>query len=237
MKVTDGCDSSGSNNNGSSRKKLVEQRKAPGIDHRSTVGEVTTANLNGNGGLSEDTSSSGSEDSETLECSLNNESSSSPHSGINGGLADDSSQGRNGSSDKENSKPLITTKDKTSSKKNKANGSSKASKNSRNSEERNGLKSTSTTSSANDTSAETEDDSTKENDGTEESPNGDEKQDPADDVLYVHDTGLTIKIVSPGSEPFEIQVFFRSPCSVLSYVTYMTYIYIKPVSFEICTRM
>lgn len=32
-----------------------------------------------------------------------------------------------------------------------------------------------------------------------------------DDVFYVHDSGLTIKIVAPGAEPFEIQVWRIHP--------------------------
>lgn len=42
--------------------------------------------------------------------------------------------------------------------------------------------------------------------GSEQETKGTE---PAEDVFYVHDTGLTIKIVAPGAEPFEIQVAVR----------------------------
>jgi len=183
MKVTDGCNSS---SNGNSKKKLLDQsseRKVPDLE------PCDTENGNGHhGAMSEDTnSSSGSEDSETQDCAITNNDST------HNGNSEDATEVRNGLSDKENSNPS-----KSKSKKSKG-SSNKSLKNTRNSEERNGVN---TAKSAN--NEETPEESV---DGSEEAAaNAEGKPDSAEDVYYVHDTGLTIKIVSPGSEPFDIQV-------------------------------
>lgn len=62
-------------------------------------------------------------------------------------------------------------------------------------------------SSINGTSLKSEQDNSEKNDNGGAAPKEtEEKTDLGEDVFYVHDAGLTIKIVAPGAEPFEIQV-------------------------------
>ena len=177
MKVTDGAESP--TNTKASRK--VPDLAIPPLKDP----------LEGNGHGMDASSSSSGEDVEVHEGDMNGS--------INGLTTppspnDEVVNGQNGTtSDKENSKPLK----KGSSKKSKSAAAAKNSRSNRSSEERNGSK---PTNGAKDEEEECE------KMESESVPKDSEGKELPEDVYYVHDAGLTIKIVAPAAEPFEIQV-------------------------------
>jgi len=201
MKVTDGTESP------HEKVYKLPESSSPG-ELKTSSGEecVPTKDATMNNGIGTDgSSSSGGEDHES---SVNGSSSApSPVEELTNGQ---SSSLENGTSDKENFKPARNT----SSKKRKS-----ANKNSRNSSTPENTTATNSSDSKSDLPNAESAKKSVENGEVEKSENEDGSKDgkteSSDDVFYVHDAGLTIKIMAPGAETFEIQVhlFILSPGS------------------------
>ncbi|XP_021944435.1 clustered mitochondria protein homolog isoform X3 [Folsomia candida] len=212
MKVTDGSDSSSS-----PAVTCPESNKRTGGGGK---GDGTKADkkLPGNGVAvaADDLTSSGLSDESEVESSNNHQNGTTHTNGNGGGGGGGESPG---SSDVDVALPNGGGggKVKTKKQQDKHTSNGKA-KNSRNSEDMNGSnnkKSNSnctpppvatTTTTTTTTSSDEGEETPKDDDPSGDSPKGDNPE----DVFYVHDTGLTIKIVAPGAEPFEIQVAVSS---------------------------
>ena len=194
MKVTDGTEGPTNKDVPRSKGTTAEQQQPVVKDSKS--GE---ADPGANGTADMTSSSSGGEDQE-YNRSLNG--SASPTTMVINGSNNNTGENGGTSSDKENSKPSRKGGNK------KAKSSAKTSKSNRSSEERTTVKVTNGVNNkgdAADGSAGDDETEANESEGNKKE-NADAKAEEAEDVFYVHDAGLTIKIVAPGAEPFEIQV-------------------------------
>lgn len=193
MKVPEGSENACTDIN---RTKVAEQVSGPvkclaGQQDNGMPATTTTPTTNpsGNGVHSDDLSSSGGEDPESEVESICLLSNGTSHHGTTTELPTPNGE---------------VNGDKSGKSKKKDKHPSGGSKVARNSEERNGVNSNNTATTSSDESEDVKD---KGEDG-----DGDASKASADgheDVFYVHDTGLTIKIMAPGAEPFEIQVAVR----------------------------